>query len=771
MSLYDDAVMISLPTGASGNKDGTLYNLKPEEKVKPTELVTNGDFSNGLTSWLNDETHAHASVTHSNGRVYFEGTTHQTSNYVRIKQDNVFEIGKRYRVAVEVDIEYADMNATDDQLGGVKFGHEDDNSTPTQGNNLDIGFAITSGRHVFYFTANETNLNIARHTNSATGAYKFSIGYISVKEVEKEPADFSLIRGSNLSATRIDSAGLLEKGRTNRVKYNNTFTNAAWQKNNVSVTAVTNVSGYDGTKDVFKLERTGSAPHLFQSVTASDVVQTWSFYAKKGNVPGVVCRFDPSSGSHIEVIVDLTDGSRISGGTFDSGIGRIGFNVEQIGSAGGWYRVSVTGKANINVVKIFPALANGSVSGTNGEFIYIQKAQLEDGLVATPCITTTGRTLSAGLDEDEPRFDYTGAVGGCPTMLMEPTRVNLVKYTEAYHKWTATAITVTPNAGISPEGEQNAYSLAGNTASSQHFIEISGIPRTDGQYMTVSAFAKANGHSYFHISLAASRLYGVFHLTGNGAVEFVDNGSDSAQFINESATITALENGWYRCTVTGQVNGSGSGVDTATRLSSAPVSSNNNVHTYTGNNTDGVLVYGSQVEVGAFASSYIPNHGTTGGITRTRDNSNSLLLDDYMDGEDVTVFLEMTNNDDIIRDDSAANFMISANGSNLGALRVYRPSSAAVRQLTFYSQDNEGNVNPGTYEIPTASPKIAFKRIFETGRIQVFIDGVERRDGVNVDMDKLTRIDIKGQGGKVGFKQMIVWNRILTDQECVSLTS
>ncbi len=766
MSLYDDAVMISLPTGASGNKDGTLYNLKPEEKVKATELVTNGDFSNGLTSWLNDETHAHASVTHSNGRVYFEGTTDSTSNYVRIKQDNVFEIGKRYRVAVEVDIEYADMSATDDQLGGVKFGHEDVGSTPTTGNNLDIGFAITSGRHVFYFTANETNLNIARHTNSATGAYKFSIGYISAKEVEKEPADFSIIRGSNLSATRINSAGLLEKGRTNRVKYNNTFTNAAWQKNNVSVTAVTNVTGHDGTKDVFKLQRTGSAPHLFQSVTASDVVQTWSFYAKQGNVPGVVCRFDPVSGSHIEVIVDLTDGSRISGGTFDASIGRIGFNVEQIGSAGGWYRVSVTGKANINVVKIFPALANGSVSGTNGEFIYIQKAQLEDGLVPTACITTTGRTLSAGLGEDEPRFDYTGAVGGCPTMLMEPTRINIVPNSEYFHSYDKTEVTLASAFETSPEGLKNAYKVleTSATGTSHKLVAASGDTFVSGTKYSVSIFAHAAGRTKFRLqagNFSTAPYIADFTLTGNG-VAAAGGSNDS----NATASIENYGDGWYRC----KIEGFTAAASASTKRNIFLLDDSGN-SSYNGDTTKGILVYGFQLEAGAFATSYIPNYGITEGVTRTRDNSNALLLDDYMDGEDVTVFLEMTNNDDIIRDDSAANFMISDNGSNLGGLRVYRPSSTTVRQLTFYSQDNEGNVSPATYEIATANPKIAFKRIFETGRIQLFTDGVERRDAINVDMDKLTRIDIKGQGAKGAFKQIVVWNRILTDQECVSLTS
>tara|TARA_R100001510_G_scaffold44311_1_gene40860 strand:- start:2769 stop:4976 length:2208 start_codon:yes stop_codon:yes gene_type:complete len=735
MSLYDDAVMISLPTGASGNKDGTLYNLKPEEKVKPTELVTNGDFSNGLTSWLNDETHAHASVTHSNGRVHFEGTTHQTNNYVRIKQDNVFEIGKRYRVAIEVDIEYADMSATDDQLGGVKFGHD---PAGNGGSNLDIGAVIKSGRHVFYFTANETNLNIARHTNSATGAYKFSIGYISVKEVEKEPADFSIIRGSNLSATRIDSAGLLEKGRTNRVKYNNTFTNAAWQKNNVSVTAVTNVSGYDGTKDVFKLERTGGAPHLFQSVTASDVVQTWSFYAKQGNVPAVVCRFDPVSGSAIEVIADLTDGSRLSGGLFDASIGRIGFNIEQIGSAGGWYRVSVTGDANINVVKIFPALADGSVADTNGQFVYIQKAQLEDGLVPTTCITTTGRTLSAGLDEDEPRFDYTGAVGGCPTMLMEPTRVNLVKNSEYLGDYTTSNATITTNALTSPEGLDNATTINVTSNSGSIFAQ--------------------SGSQVASVTASTKYTFSFYVKQGTNTENYLAVRDQNAEaFISEDVAYTASPSEWRRIehTFTTPVG------CTSVRLYPSRYDSGGQGTTH---------LFGIQLEEGAFATSYIPNHGLAT-VTRTRDNSNGLLLDDYMDGEDVTVFLEMTNNDDIIRDDSAANFMISSNGSNLGALRVYRPSSTSLRQLTFYSQDNEGNVNPATYEITTASPKIAFKRIFETGRIQLFTDGAERRDAINVDMDKLTRIDIKGQGGKCGFKQIIVWNRILTDQECVSLTS
>jgi hypothetical protein len=54
-------------------------------------------------------------------------------------------------------------------------------------------------------------------------------------------------RGSNLTATRVDSNGLIEKGRENSIAYSNEFVN--WS--NDDTTDTSGQEGYDGTNDAF----------------------------------------------------------------------------------------------------------------------------------------------------------------------------------------------------------------------------------------------------------------------------------------------------------------------------------------------------------------------------------------------------------------------------------------------------------------------------------------------------------------------------------------
>ena len=52
----------------------------------------------------------------------------------------------------------------------------------------------------------------------------YSVGDTSGKY---SPQEFTFARGSNLSATRIDRAGLIVKGRENVLTYSNDFSNVA----------------------------------------------------------------------------------------------------------------------------------------------------------------------------------------------------------------------------------------------------------------------------------------------------------------------------------------------------------------------------------------------------------------------------------------------------------------------------------------------------------------------------------------------------------------
>ena len=74
-----------------------------------------------------------------------------------------------------------------------------------------------------------------------------------------------------------------------------------------------------------------------------------------------------------------------------------------------------------------------------------------------------------------------------------------------------------------------------------------------------------------------------------------------------SATITEYPNGWFRITLTGDVADAATGAGTY-RWHVRPredISGN-----YQGDNTDGIYIWGPQLELGSFQTSYIPTSGS-----------------------------------------------------------------------------------------------------------------------------------------------------------------
>ncbi len=761
MSLYDDATFIFSGEAAAGAPH-KAYSLKPVEKLKPTVLNANSDLStsgslsastNSLGLVLTDSTDATASIangvvtitTGSNGsakgRVYTSNGT--TTAYL--------ENGKAYNLTYTVV----------ENNGVTTFQYSEDGvirSAPS-----------TVGTHAVSFKRGQTNDSPYFYLQTQTPSANIVLKDIIVREAEQRSLDFRVSRDANLGATRVKADGLIEKGRENLVKYSNTFTNAAWQKNNVSVTAVTDVSGYDGNRDVFKLERTGNTPHLFQSVTASDVVQTWSFYAKKGNVPGVVCRFDPVSGSHIEVIVDLTDGSRISGGTFDSGIGRIGFNVEQIGSAGGWYRVSVTGKANINVVKIFPALADGSVSGTNGEFVYIQEAQLEVGLVATAPIESKGMPATAGLQANEPRYDYLTSTNDCPGALVEPTRINYFTNSEYAAGNTNVTATVTQNYAVSPEGLQNAFRI--QHPSGTNFLRVN-TPNVDitslGDTFTFSVFVKK--------ASSAVSTFGGFGInffsqapnsTGKVAYVIFDEYNGTATKVDSvgNMVVHPVENhgDYWRFSASYTDTGSNTSVE---GILYAMISTNGSSVTVAAGGSKDYTAYGLQFEEGPWCTSYMPTYGSS--VTRERDHFISPVDYDEYATEDFTVFIDYKD--------------FKTNGTLAAGLWRALYGNATSRSVFQY------NKSIGYEGFPSATPstpgseyssnhaaeganKIAV--VYNRDSVAVYVDGVQTKLDYSVDTTKkgISQMQFLYGESKMTVNRCMIFNRPLTKDEAIALTT
>ena len=394
--------------------------------------------------------------------------------------------------------------------------------------------------------------------------------------------DFTFSRGSNLAATRINSEGLIEKGRENLLLQSNSF-DTTWV--NASSSETSGQTGYDGSSDAWLLSKSGSNGRIYQNVAVSNV-NTFSVYAKANTLNWVslwtnigTSYFDLENG----VVGNITASTSITS------------NIESVGN--GWYRCSFVFNTTISQVRIYPADGNLDTSGTSGS-IYIQDAQLEVGLVATDYIETTTTTEQAGILEDMPRLDYSGGAS-CPSLLLEPQRTNLITNSEYFDAWTKFNASITTNNATSPDGTTNANKLIPNTVATSHQVNQS----VTGAAHTLSVFAKASEYQTLALFYTVHDGRAVFNLNAGTITE-------------ETGTVTAkiedYGSGWYRCSLSTTLT-----THDAVRIYAINGTTWADVNT-AGDGTSGVYIYGAMLEAGSYSTSLIPTYGAS--VTRSFDD-------------------------------------------------------------------------------------------------------------------------------------------------------
>jgi hypothetical protein len=214
-------------------------------------------------------------------------------------------------------------------------------------------------------------------------------------------------------------------------------------------------------------------------------------------------------------------------------------------------------------------------------------------------------TVASGVSRlNYPMID--GVVKGCPHHILEPQRTQLFRYSEDFSNsyWTKSNTLILSNEVISPDGSLNADKLVEDTASSTKLIFKSGISTLG----TISVFAKKDDENnrLFQIRRdGGSNSWSWFNLE-DGIIENEENGS---------SRIENYGDGWYRCSFT-PTNSNGTivfGISNGSLSRSV---------SYTGDGTSGVYIYGAMLEAGSYSTSYIPNYGTSAGVTRSAETAN-----------------------------------------------------------------------------------------------------------------------------------------------------
>lgn len=236
---------------------------------------------------------------------------------------------------------------------------------------------------------------------------------------------------------------------------------------------------------------------------------------------------------------------------------------------------------------------------------------LDPRVTVTRALNTATRVNSSGYIEvvnaNLPRFDYNPTTLAPRGLLIEESRTNQLQQSQAFgtSPWTVSAATISADQVISPDGSQNADLLyPSSTGAGREVYQAAGY--TGGVTYTISIYVKAAGMSWVTLGAAAgsagaSRL--AFFNVSTGTV-----GTTGASVSNPS--ITSVGNGWYRLSLNYTPAGAGGYVEIS-------VVDGDNNYTATKVGTNGVYLYGAQLEAGAFATSYIPT--TTTSATRNAD--------------------------------------------------------------------------------------------------------------------------------------------------------
>ena len=328
-------------------------------------------------------------------------------------------------------------------------------------------------------------------------------------------------------------------------------------------------------------------------------------------------------------------------------------------------------------------------------------------------------TLKEVTRDNVPRIDYTG--GGCPHILAEPQRTNLITYSEDFSSWNKLAAVVTTNQTTSPSGTLTADKITYDGTTYGRVEQTVAV--TNGNTYSWSVYLKNNDLS------DVTQVWLGFSQAGQG--EFV--------------TIT---NEWQRYETVQVANGS----NEYPRVQ------------FTG--TGSLYAWGAQLEEGSYATSYIPTSGST--VTRNQDIFSRDGIGSLINSTEGVLFVEakaFENGIITISNGTNNDNLIVAFNVNSGRLDVNMTIGGSYQFIFNY-----------TTSVITNN-KIAIK--YKLNDFALWVNGVEvltDTSGNTATSNTFDRLNFSSANAASQFfkgelKQLQVYTTALTDEQLTSLTT
>ena len=565
--------------------------------------------------------------------------------------------------------------------------------------------------------------------------------------------DLSFTRASN--GTRINSAGLVEVCPWNDLQQSETFNNAVWTVFDISITAdSTTAPNGTTTADKAVLSVANIAHFMLQdSSITSGIVYTQSFYVKASGYSFV--QITGSTGFTTNYAnFNLSDGTL---GTTDGGTATI----TSVGN--GWYRLTytltaastTTGRFLLAVVPSASSTRLQAFAGNGTDGVYLWGAQLNIGSTAKPYFPTTDRL-------NVPRLTYQNGGGGCPALLLEPQRTNVVLYSGDLSQ----SVWVKPNYALSNVAEIQGLTATRITKNSTNNGTWNG---TGARVVINNVGTFASGTKAFSVLLRKGNTAKVGLLINQILVGVLTNvvcefDFSTETFTNVSSGLTPtfekITTDVYQIVLVCN----DLGIATNKALWIAPINSSNNTV------TDGYVdVAYFQWELGAYPTTYIPT--TTASATRVADSfsRNNIYTNGLITASGGTWFVELLNNVALSRDNSNVSLYLGDNLTPTNGNGLYLVNGGGTDRLTIWKRvSGSGGF---LYTTITSTVKMAIK--WNGSTADVFVNGtkVVSASSFTTTLMEYLYCASGGPCQTEFISQMDLFPTPLTDAECIALTT